>query len=112
MNEILKLNTVSQYNKLAGVETLHPLVSVVDFEKSEPFSYFRAQLGFYTIFIKDSKCGNMTYGCSTYDYEEGTMVFLAPGQVYGINSETKQKGIGKALLFHPDLFTAQHWERT
>ena len=103
MNEILKLNTVSQYNKLAGVETLHPLVSVVDFEKSEPFCYFRAQLGFYTIFIKDSKCGNMTYGCSTYDYEEGTMVFLAPGQVYGINSETKQKGIGKALLFHPDL---------
>jgi len=103
MNEILKLNSVSQYNKLAGVETLHPLVSVVDFEKSEPFCYFRAQLGFYTIFIKDSKCGNMTYGCSTYDYEEGTMVFLAPGQVYGINSETKQKGIGKALLFHPDL---------
>ena len=103
MNEILKLNTVTEYNKLAGVETLHPLVSVVDFEKSEPFCFFIAQLGFYTIFIKDTKCGNMIYGTSSYDYEEGTLVFLAPGQVYGVDSATKQKGIGKALLFHPDL---------
>lgn len=103
MNEIVRINTVTDYNKLVGIETLHPLVAVVDFEKSEPFCYFRAQLGLYTIFIKDTKCGNMLYGTSTYDYEEGTLIFLAPGQVYGMKSETKQKGIGKALLFHPDL---------
>ena len=103
MNDIIRINTVTEYNNLAGVETLHPLVSVVDFEKTEPFCFFRAQLGFYTIFIKDTKCGNLIYGTSTYDYEEGTIVFLAPGQVYGVASETKQKGIGKALLFHPDL---------
>jgi AraC-like DNA-binding protein len=103
MNEIIRINTVAEYNKLAGVETLHPLVSVVDFEKAEPFCFFRAQLGVYTIFIKDAKCGNLVYGCSNYDYEEGTLVFLAPGQVYGVESKTKQKGVGKALLFHPDL---------
>jgi AraC family transcriptional regulator, transcriptional activator of pobA len=104
MNEIIRINTVAEYNKQVGVETLHPLVSVVDFEKAEPFCYFRAQLGVYTIFLKDSKCGNMTYGCSTYDYEEGTLVFLAPGQVYGIEDKTeKRRGVGKALIFHPDL---------
>lgn len=104
MDEIVRIDTVADYNKLVGVETLHPLVSVVDFEKCEPFCYFRSQLGLYTIFIKDSMCGNMTYGCSTYDYEEGTLIFLAPGQVYGVVSgPEKRKGIGKALLFHPDL---------
>jgi AraC-like DNA-binding protein len=45
----------------------------------------------------------MTYGCNTYDYEEGTLLFIAPGQVYGVASEEKKKGIGQALVFHPDL---------
>jgi AraC-like DNA-binding protein len=104
MGEIIRINTVAEYNKQVGAETLHPLVSVVDFEKVEPFCYFRTQLGVYAIFLKDSKCGNMTYGCSTYDYEEGTLIFLAPGQVYGIEDKTeKRRGVGKALIFHPDL---------
>lgn len=103
MSEITRINTVTEYNNLVGVETLHPLVSIIDFAKSEPFCYFRKQLGIYAIFLKDSKCGNMTYGCSNYDYEEGTLLFIAPGQVYGMEGEAKQKGIGKALIFHPDL---------
>lgn len=104
MGEIIRINTVAEYNKQVGVETLHPLVSVVDFEKAEPFCYFRTQLGVYAVFLKDSKCGNMMYGCSTYDYEEGTLIFLAPGQVYGIEDKTeKRRGVGKALIFHPDL---------
>jgi len=103
MSEITKINTVADYNNMVGQETLHPLVSVVDFETVEPFCYFRMQLGVYAIFLKEAKCGNMTYGCGNYDYEEGTMLFMAPGQVYGVESETKQKGVGKALIFHPDL---------
>ena len=104
MNEITRINTVTEYNKLVGVETLHPLVSIVDFEKAEPFCYFRKQLGVYAIFLKDAKCGNMTYGCGTYDYEEGTLIFIAPGQVYGVeNNSEKRKGVGRALIFHPDL---------
>lgn len=103
MSEITRINTITEYNNLVGVETLHPLVSIVDFAKSEPFCFFRRQMGVYAIFLKDAKCGNMTYGCSTYDYEEGTLIFIAPGQVYGVESETKQQGVGKALIFHPDL---------
>jgi len=60
--------------------------------------------GFYTIFLKDVKCGDLVYGRHTYDYQEGTLVFLAPGQVAGVNSrgETYQPK-GYALVFHPDL---------
>lgn len=103
MSEITKINSITEYNKLVGIETLHPLVSVVDFEKVEPFCYFKSQLGVYAIFLKDAKCGNMMYGCNTYDYEEGTILFIAPGQVYGAESDEKQKGVGQALIFHPDL---------
>jgi len=61
-------------------------------------------MGVYAVFLKDAKCGNMTYGCNTYDYEEGTLIFVAPGQVYGIeDSGEKRKGVGQALIFHPDL---------
>lgn len=112
MNEITRINTVAEYNKLVGQETLHPLVSVVDFSKTEPFCYFRMQTGLYTIFLKDIKCGNMTYGIGRYDYEEGTLLFLAPGQVYGFPSEVKQKGVGHALVFHPDLIHGTSLGRT
>jgi len=104
MSEISRINTVTEYNNLAGQETLHPLISIVDFSKVEPLCYFRRQMGVYAIFLKDAKCGNMTYGCNTYDYEEGTLIFVAPGQVYGIEDDgKKRKGVGRALIFHPDL---------
>ena len=104
MNEIIRINTVAEYNNRVGQETLHPLVSIVDFSKAEPFYYFRMQMGLYAIFLKDLKCGDMIYGCSTYDYEEGTLVFVAPNQVYGFEDKSeKRQGKGKALLFHPDL---------
>ncbi|HET6556454.1 MAG TPA: helix-turn-helix domain-containing protein [Prolixibacteraceae bacterium] len=104
MNEITRINTVTQYNHLIGIETLHPMVSLIDFAKVEPFCYFRSQLGLYAMFLKESMCGNMTYGCNTYDYEEGTLIFISPGQVYGVEDNgEKRRGVGRALIFHPDL---------
>ena len=104
MNDISRINTVTEYNNFIGQETLHPLVSVIDFSKIEPFYFFRKQMGIYAIFLKEAKCGNVTYGCNTYDYEEGTLLFIAPGQVYGIeNNGQKQQAHGHALIFHPDL---------
>ena len=104
MSEISRINTITEYNNFIGQETLHPLVSVIDFSKIEPFYFFRKQMGIYAIFLKEAKCGNLTYGCNTYDYEEGTLLFIAPGQVYGIESNgKKQQAQGHALIFHPDL---------
>lgn len=84
MSDILKINTVAEYNNMVGQETLHPLVSVIDFSKVEPFAFKKTQINVYTIFLKDIKCGNITYGIN--DYVEGTLIFIGPGQVYGIDS--------------------------
>lgn len=112
MKEIMRINTVTEYNNLIGQETLHPLISLIDFSKIEPFHFFRAHLGVYAIFLKEVKCGNLTYGCGNYDYEEGTMLFIAPGQVYGLESDVKQQPVGHAIVFHPDLIHGTPLGRT
>ena len=104
MNEISVMETIDQYNSLIGQETLHPLVSVIDMSIAKPMLHTRHRFGFYAIFLKDVKCGDLLYGRNYYDYQEGTLVFLAPRQVIGIenNGEVFQPK-GYALLFHPDL---------
>lgn len=104
MEEMLKFDNVCQYNEYVGQETLHPLVNVIDLSKSKPLMHRRQRFGFYTIFLKDVKCGDLHYGRSFYDYQEGTLVFLAPGQIVGVNdSGDKFQPKGYALIFHPDL---------
>jgi AraC family transcriptional activator of pobA len=104
MDTIKRFETVSDYNAFNNNETLHPLVSVVDLSKANPRSGSKMYFGFYTIFLKDVKCGDLVYGRQTYDYQEGTLVFLAPGQVAGVNSNGEvYQPKGYALVFHADL---------
>ncbi len=102
--KLFPIETVAEYNDLLGVETLHPLVSVIDLSEARPMKHARHTFGFYTVFLKEAKCGDLIYGRQRYDYQEGTVVCLAPGQVIGIedNGETYQPK-GWALCFHPDL---------
>jgi AraC-like DNA-binding protein len=104
MEEILKFDTVSQYNAFNNNETLHPLVSVIDFSMAAPRRLRRTYFGFYLILLKDVACGDLRYGKSTYDYQEGTLIFLAPGQLIGSDGDEElyqPKGYG--IAFHPDL---------
>lgn len=104
MDEIIKLESISQFNTLRGIETLHPLVSIIDFSKMKLIPVARANYGFYCVFLKEAVCGDLKYGSNYYDYQEGTIVFIAPGQIVGIGNKPGNplpKGWG--LLFHPDL---------
>ena len=103
MEEILKFDTISQYNAFNRNPTLHPLVSVVDLSKAAPRQLRKMSYGFYVVFLKEIKCGDLKYGISNYDYEEGTLVFLAPGQVIGSYGEEFYQPQGLALVFHPDF---------
>jgi AraC-like DNA-binding protein len=109
MERIYRFDTVFEYNSLNNHETLHPLVSVIDFSKANPRSWdgqknVRINYGMYCIFLKDVKCGDLKYGRNYYDYQEGTLVFVAPGQVVEIETDGKvYQPKGHALVFHPDL---------
>jgi AraC-like DNA-binding protein len=104
MDNLRRFETISEYNAFNNNETLHPLVSVVDLSKAAPRKLASAYFGFYTVFLKEVKCGDLRYGKQTYDYQEGTLVFIAPGQVVTVeNSGDLYQPKGYALVFHPDL---------
>lgn len=104
MDNLRRFETINDYNVFNNNETLHPLVSVVDVSKASPRQASNMYFGFYTIFLKEVKCGDLRYGRHTYDYQEGTLVFIAPGQVVSVdNSGETYQPKGYALIFHPDL---------
>ncbi len=113
MEKTERIDTVKQYNDHAGVDTLHPLVSVVRFSELPFVRNFRRYMGIYAVFLKDNKCGDILYGGQPYDYEDGTLVFVSPGQVYGIdNHSVNVDPSGYGLLFHPDLIAGTHLGKT
>ena len=104
MQEIVKLDNVTAYNKMRGVKTLHPLITMMDLSKANPMPAKTFNFGMYAVFLKELNCGELKYGRNHYDYQEGTLVFIAPGQVLGIQPGVKTFAPkGWALLFHPDL---------
>lgn len=104
MDNIIKMNTIDQYNDAFGFETLHPLVNIVEFNGSNKMpGHFIINYGFYAIFLKDTKGCEMTYGRMEYDYEEGTVTSFAPGQVVETRVNGKVMPKARGLIFHPDL---------
>ncbi len=104
MEDIIKLDHIDDSNKLFGLETRHPLVSVVDLSQAQVWpNHTVFNYGIYALFLKDAKCGDIRYGRQLYDYQEGTIVSFAPGQIIGVNMDPGVRPMGYGLLFHPDL---------
>lgn len=104
MDNSVRFDAVSQYNNFNQQETLHPLVSVVDLSKADMRKPSRMYIGLYMVFLKEVKCGDLKYGKQYYDYQEGTLVFMAPGQTVSVeNTDEYYQPKGHALVFHPDL---------
>lgn len=104
MKELLEIPTITDYNEYLGVETVHPLISIIDFSEVRTLHRYRTMFGFYAMFFKDKTCGDMRYGRGKYDYTEGALVTMGPQQVFNFEAtgeEFQPEGIG--LLFHPDL---------
>lgn len=105
MEKIRKLQSVAQFNAERGQGLLHPLVSVLDQAQSTPVLTGRWLSELYIVFLKQARCAPLVYGRQHYDYDQGTMLFIAPGQVFGLeeNEADRVQPTGWALAFHPDL---------
>jgi AraC family transcriptional activator of pobA len=104
-----RIKTISQYHELMGLpKPAHPLITVVDMEtirrppNDAPTSLV---FDFYSISLKRNFNAKIKYGQQQYDFDEGIMFFMSPGQVFGIeainNKEIKRSGW--MLLIHPDF---------
>ena len=106
--DIIRLNNISHVHDLLGLEKpKHPLITI--YRHTPQVVANTIDLSFsgelYYIAMKDNIKGSLQYGRSSYDFEEGKMIFLAPNQVYTTPQEVKTdtKSLGWSILFHPDL---------
>lgn len=82
MEEIYKIETIEQYNNMYGFKTMHPLVAYVEFnESNSKFVPGRHTMGFYSLFLKETKGCVINYGKTKYDFDGQTIVSIAPDQV-------------------------------
>ena len=102
---IVRLDSIDAYNKLYGLETKHPLVTVIDLtEATKVVNHVRMDYDVYALFLKNGTNCTLKYGRQPYDYQEGTVVSFSPGQLIGVDTDVDEIApdvIG--LMFHPDL---------
>lgn len=103
MDAAINFKTVKDYNDFNKNPTLHPLVSIVDLSKADPRSARKMMFDIFCVILKSVKCGDLRYGNNNYDYQEGTLVFYAPGQVVEVVGNDVYQPAGFALVFHPDF---------
>ena len=103
MKEVF-INTIQDFNDYQGVETLHPLVSVVHVENTEHIKECVMHYGLYAIYLKENKGCKLSYGRTPYDFDEMTVTSFAPGQVVNVDPNPDVPFAKfTALVFHPDI---------
>lgn len=112
MANILKVNKTSDYSGYLGVTDRHPLVTVIDFSEISPIRHSLNSYSVYGVFVQDENNLDLTYGCGRYDYKNGSLICVAPGQIGGKEDNGERVSIGGwALLFHPELIHGTQLEK-
>lgn len=103
-----RIKSIAEFHQLRGLgKPRHPLISVVDYSQivhreDQEKSW---TLDFYSISMKRNSAAKIKYGQQKYDFDEGIMFFMAPGQVFSVSIAQKNKNehSGWMLLIHPDF---------
>jgi len=104
-----RIKTITEFHRFRGLPMPeHPLISIINvedvksFRDDEPTNFI---YDFYSIALKRYCDAKFKYGQQQYDFDEGTMFFMAPNQVFGIEhgKNDSEKRSGWMLLFHPDF---------
>ncbi|MDE5876280.1 MAG: helix-turn-helix domain-containing protein [Muribaculaceae bacterium] len=113
MSKILKVNKPSDYSSWVGQSDPHELVSVINYTKVSPVRHSLNNYNVYGLFLQGKEEGmNLVYGTGKYDYSEGTLICVAPGQLGGREDDGELVNLtGWAVLFHPDILQGTALEK-
>lgn len=113
MNKILNVNKPSDYSSWVGQSDSHELVAVINYSNISPVRYSLNRYGVYGLFLQGKEEGlDLIYGTGKYDYAEGTLICVAPGQIGGKEDNGELVNLsGWAVLFHPDLLQGTGLEK-
>lgn len=110
MKEVRKLKSLIEFHRSRGLlPPQHPLISVVDYADvrlSPENNNVNWVFDFYSISLKRNVATKLKYGQQQYDFDEGILFFIAPGQVFGVEAQQgeQENKSGWMLLVHPDFF--------
>ena len=113
MSKILKVNRPSDYSSLMGQTDTHELISVINYSELSPVPHSLNRYEVYGLFLQGKEEGiDITYGTGKYDYSDGTLICVAPGQIGGKEDDGELVNLsGWALLFHPDILQGTGLEK-
>jgi AraC-like DNA-binding protein len=107
MSQLIYLKSIADLSRLLNENDFHPLVAVVDFSKTKDHieEETRITTDFYSVMFKNYCKSNITYGRKAIDFNEGSLICMAPNQVITIDTEfePRENPMGWGLFFHPDL---------
>lgn len=105
MSKILNVHKPSDYSSWVGKSDPHELVSVINYSDVSPVRYSLNNYGVYGLFLQGKEEGlDLVYGTGKYDYSEGALICVAPGQIGGKEDNGELVNLtGWAVLFHPDI---------
>lgn len=106
--QLNRIKTITEFHQLRGLpKPEHPLISVIKFEDIThlPGEAQNIIFDFYSIALKRNFNAKMKYGQQEYDFDEGILFFVSPGQVFSIEVENGAvlTHSGWMLLLHPDF---------
>lgn len=113
MSKILKVSKPSDYSAWLGQTDSHDLVSVINYSELSPVRYSLNNYDVYGLFLQGKEEGmELVYGTGKYDYSEGTLICVAPGQLGGKEDNGELVNLtGWAVLFHPDILQGTALEK-
>ncbi|WP_026706597.1 helix-turn-helix domain-containing protein [Flavobacterium soli] len=105
---IEKINSVvALHSFLALPSPSNPLISIIDHSQlsyKHPYENQKLNMDLYNITVKRNFKDQIKYGKNSYDYDKGSMSFIAPNQIIAMANQTDtSKNDGWSLVFHPDL---------
>ena len=113
MRKILKVDKPSDYSAWVGQKDPHELVSVINYAEVSPVRSSLNNYNVYGLFLQgDDVKLSLEYGTGKYDYDEGTLICVAPGQLGGKEDDGEWINLsGWAVLFHPDILQGTGLEK-
>lgn len=105
MEKPIRIKTISELHKIMGLpKPHHPLIEIIDLSKQKKDTgIFAVIFDLYVITLKRG-CNKLFYGQQQYDFDEGVMAFLSPGQILRGESDNIPENIDGWMLFiHPDF---------
>jgi AraC-like DNA-binding protein len=116
MSDFFHLKSISELHHSFGLDKpSHPLITIIKEWPQTDFDFANTKItsDFYVLGMKGNTGGTFQYGRNSYDYEGGTLVFMAPNQVAQFeNTDDEKDEDGWSIFFHPDLIRKSQLGKT